>query len=249
MHTVPEEALLELESLTREIGELHELKRNVRQWTARSRWKPIGGMLHQFAESAAALALRLEKEIRTEILGADTRIDFERCGPVLSNLIHLVRNSVDHGIENPWERGQKPNAGTLRLSCFADAHEWVFQVFDDGKGIDPDEVGQLAVDRGTIADDELRQMDKQQKSLLIFAPGFSTSSIVTDISGRGYGLSALADSVNRLGGVIKIQSVCGSFTEFTIKIPHTQTERASEPPSCVSRALQPATLDRSPSNS
>ncbi|MEO1526452.1 MAG: ATP-binding protein [Planctomycetota bacterium] len=131
---------------------------------------------------------------------------------------------MDHGIEPTCERGAKPKQATLRLSCTADNGKWSFKVYDDGRGIAPDQIAKRAVERGMIDSSVCESMDNQEKSLLIFAPGFSTASVITDISGRGYGLSALAASVESLGGVIKVRSERGSFTEFSIEVPFAHSE-------------------------
>lgn len=167
------------------------------------------------------VAHELEKEVRLECIKVGGEIDRETLERLIPAFEHMVRNAIDHGIETPEERKEKnkPAYGIITLSLFRQMNEIVIQVADDGRGVDVDKIRKKAIEKNLWNKDvPISQADAFQ---LIFMPGFSTKDEVTPISGQGVGLDVVNAEVNRLGGVLKIDSVPGIGTEFTIRLPFT----------------------------
>ena len=139
--------------------------------------------------------------------------------PLFQNLTHLIRNSIDHGIEFPWERGNKAAEALLRVEFQENQNAWVVKVSDDGRGIDSQKIAQKAVERGLISPAELALMSEDAKVTLIFRPGLSTAVSVSDISGRGVGMSAVQEAVLNLGGKINVHTIPSKGSTFCIEIP------------------------------
>src|SRR5690606_27689452 len=139
--------------------------------------------------------------------------------PILQSLTHLIRNSIDHGIEAPWERQGKPATGLIRLHFAADDQAWRIEVTDDGRGINGDAVLRKAMDRGLISASQAGPMSHDERCQLIFLGGLSTAEAVTDVSGRGVGMAAVAEAIHEAKGTIHVSSSLGQGTKFEIVIP------------------------------
>ncbi len=189
----------------------------------RTRMQPIANILNKFSRVVRDLSQQLGKSIELEIEGKDVELDKSILESINDPLTHLVRNSVDHGIETPMEREQmgKHPTGTIALKAFHDAGQVNIVISDDGKGLDPHKIANSAVDKGLITDDQVAEMSEKQKMELIFLPGFSTAKEITDVSGRGVGMDVVVTNIEALGGIIELDSTPGQGTDIQIKLPLT----------------------------
>ena len=188
-------------------------------WRERVTAKPVGLLLGPLEKSVQTLAKRFGKEVRFTLEGGDVLVSPDLMGGVIQNLIHMVRNSIDHGIESPAERGDKPPVGSIEVSVSEDEGHFRVQIKDDGRGIDVPRVMEKAIEQGLRTQKELSEMTEMEIQKLIFAFSLSTATEVSTVSGRGFGMSALDAVVGDLGGHIVIDSHMGLGTCFTILIP------------------------------
>lgn len=189
----------------------------------RTRMQPIANILNKFSRVVRDLSQQLGKSIELEIEGKDVELDKTILEAINDPLTHLVRNSVDHGIELPMERAQmgKDETGTITLKAFHDAGQVNIVISDDGRGLNPDKLADSAINKGLLTDNQVAEMSEKQKMELIFLPGFSTAAKVTDVSGRGVGMDVVVTNIEGLGGIIEIDSVPGQGTDIQIKLPLT----------------------------
>ncbi|MCG8641971.1 MAG: chemotaxis protein CheW [Desulfobacterales bacterium] len=189
----------------------------------RTRMQPIANILNKFSRVVRDLSQQLGKSIELEIEGKDVELDKTILEAINDPLTHLVRNSVDHGIEVPMERAQmgKDETGTITLKAFHDAGQVNIVISDDGRGLNPDKLADSAIEKGLLTDNQVAEMSEKQKMELIFLPGFSTAAKVTDVSGRGVGMDVVVTNIEGLGGIIEIDSVPGQGTDIQIKLPLT----------------------------
>lgn len=186
---------------------------------SRLRARPANDFVGPLRASVSRLSERLAKDVRFEVVGGEIPLDPEPLRPVLGCLPHLLRNALDHGIEPSEERGEKPEQGRLTLS-FARADDGItIEVRDDGRGIDPGRLAREARARGLLSDEEAARVREEDALRLLTTNGFSTAAEVTEISGRGVGLSAVQEAVAKVGGALSVHSVVGQGTRFTIAIP------------------------------
>jgi len=183
------------------------------------RWVPAGALLAPLRGMFERVAQRLEKAAVLELSGQEVLVDPEQVGTVFSSLGHLIRNSLDHGIEPAHERGAKPSCGRIRVSCRESRDAWFIEVADDGRGIDPAAVGRAAIARGRVNAEQLLAMSRTQQIRLVALDGVTTRAAATIDSGRGVGMTALFDAVTALRGDVKITSVPGEGTTVTLSIP------------------------------
>jgi len=189
----------------------------------KTRMQPIGNVFNKFPRIVRDLARSTGKKVNLHIEGADTELDRSIIEAIKDPLTHLVRNSIDHGIEPPDERAQvgKPPVGTLVMRAYHEGGQVIIEIEDDGRGIDIEKVKKKAVEKGLVTPEEAERMSDHEALNLIFRPGFSTAEKVTNISGRGVGMDVVKTNIERLGGSIEIRSVKGSGTTVRIKIPLT----------------------------
>jgi two-component system, chemotaxis family, sensor kinase CheA len=189
----------------------------------RTRMQPIGTLWVKYPRLARDLALECGKQVRIRTEGEHTELDRSLIEAVRDPLIHLVRNSIDHGIEPAADRKKtgKPQDGTVLIRAFHEGGQVVVEVADDGSGIDPARLRAKAVESGHISIEAAEQMSDREALNLIFLPGFSTAEHVTKVSGRGVGMDVVRTNVERVGGNIDMQSRPGEGTTFKIKIPLT----------------------------
>jgi two-component system chemotaxis sensor kinase CheA len=185
------------------------------------RMVPIGNVFDRFPRLVRDLAKKRNKEVILEINGGDTDLDKTIVDEVGEPLMHLVRNCVDHGIEDPdfRESNGKPRAGVLQLNAYHEGNQVIVEIVDDGGGIPLDKVRARAIKQGLLNEND-RPSDREIMEL-IFAPGFSTAEVVTDVSGRGVGMEIVKKNISRLNGIFEVESALGKGTKFTIKLPLT----------------------------
>ncbi len=188
-----------------------------------TRMQSIGNVFNKFPRVVRDLARNLGKEIELTLEGKDVELDKTIIEAIGDPLTHLVRNSVDHGIERPDIRkrtGKKPS-GSIFLKAYHEAGQVNIEITDDGKGLDGNRLASKAVEKGLISEDQAKVMSAREKTNLIFLPGFSTAEEVTDVSGRGVGMDVVKTNLDRLGGIIDIDSEPGKGTSIRIKLPLT----------------------------
>jgi chemotaxis protein histidine kinase CheA/CheY-like chemotaxis protein len=187
------------------------------------RMVPVGNVFTKYRRTVRDLARELGKEVNVEIEGADTELDKILVERLDDPLMHLVRNSCDHGIEPPEERERKgkPRAGTVFLRAEHRGNQIVIEVGDDGAGIPVDRVRQKAREQGVVASERLDAMEDRELLNLIFLPGFSTAKKVSAVSGRGVGMDVVRDAIVRLRGSIDVESTLGAGSRFRLKLPLT----------------------------
>lgn len=188
-----------------------------------TRMQPIGNVFNKFPRVVRDLAKKLSKTIDLTIVGKDVELDKTIIESINDPLTHLVRNSVDHGIEMPADRKKvgKPENGLVILKAYHEAGQVVIEISDDGKGLDGDALAASAVNKGLITAEQAQAMSDKEKVNLIFLPGFSTAAEVTDVSGRGVGMDVVKTNLDQLGGNVDIISEKGSGTTISIKLPLT----------------------------
>lgn len=183
----------------------------------------IGKIFNRFPRVIRDLCKELNKEAELTIFGEDTEVDKNLIEEINDPLVHLIRNSVDHGIELPEvrEKNGKPRKGTVVLSAEHEGNNIVIRIKDDGKGIDPDIIKEKAIQKGFISREKSKELTKQEIYNLIFHPGFSTAEVVTNVSGRGVGMDVVKTNVTRLRGSISVESEIGVGSTIVLKLPLT----------------------------
>ncbi|XBB67418.1 chemotaxis protein CheA [Nocardioides sp. WV_118_6] len=189
----------------------------------KTRMQPIGQVWSKLPRVVRDLSHQLGREVELVMDGHETELDRSLLEAVKDPLTHLVRNSLDHGIEPPDVRraAGKPAKGTLSLRAYHESGQVVVEIADDGKGIDPAKIGAIAVERGIITRDQLARMDQRDVLGLIFRPGFSTAAAVSNISGRGVGMDVVRTNIERIGGSVDVSSEPGTGTTTRVRIPLT----------------------------
>lgn len=187
------------------------------------RMVPVKTIFSKFPRMLRDLAKASGKKIELQMIGEDTEIDKSLIEELSDPLIHLIRNSADHGVEMPELRAKsgKPETGTVILRARHEGDSVLVEIEDDGKGIDPAVIRAKAVEKGLLSADRAEAMSDEEAINMIFLPGFSTAAKVTDISGRGVGMDVVRSNVRRLNGHVAVQSVVGKGSIFTLKLPLT----------------------------
>ncbi len=189
----------------------------------KTRMVPIGKVFNKFPRLMRDLSRETNKEIELDISGEETELDKSIIEEINDPLVHLLRNSVDHGIELPDEREKagKPRKGTVFLRAEHEGNHIVITIEDDGKGIDLVAIKAKAVEKGIITEAEAIEMSNHDAFNIIFLPGFSTATKITNISGRGVGMDVVRSNITKLNGIIDIESQVGQGTKIVIKLPLT----------------------------
>jgi len=207
--------------LSRCLGQLRGITSDLQRTAMSLRMVPIRNTFQKMARLVRDLAVQQGKDIQLVLEGEDTELDRNIVEELGDPLVHMIRNSADHGIEKQAEREAqgKPPAGTITLRAFHRGGFIVIEIQDDGRGLNPDRIRAKAVERGLLRPDE--HLDDRDVFDLIFAPGFSTAETVTDLSGRGVGMDVVRRNIERMRGKIEIESAVGRGTVFTISLPLT----------------------------
>lgn len=212
---------LDAEQLRERLSELERNTRQLQEGVMRVRMLPLSMGFGRLPRLVRDLSRKLDKAVDLVVEGADTEIDKTVLEQMMDPLVHLVRNAVDHGLETRAERAEtnKRETGELRLSAYHRSGSVVIEIADDGKGIDPERILNKAIERGIVRPDE--SLSENEIHRLIFAPGFSTAEVVSDVSGRGVGMDVVRRNIMELGGQVDIESSFGSGTKVTIRLPLT----------------------------
>ena len=211
------------ESMSKAIANLDVVTGDLQGAVMKTRMQPIKKVFGRFPRVVRDLARTLKKEITLELEGEDTDLDKNLVEALADPLVHLVRNSVDHGIEMPADRiaAGKPSLGTVKLTASQEGDHILLSIIDDGKGMDPDKLKEIAISRGVLDADAAARMTDEEAFNLIFAPGFSTKTEISEVSGRGVGMDVVKTKINQLNGTVNIDSVLGKGTTLEIKVPLT----------------------------
>ncbi|MQN01402.1 MAG: chemotaxis protein CheA [Lachnospiraceae bacterium] len=206
----------QIEYLERITTTLHESVMKVRM-------VPIENTVNKFPRMIRDLSRRLKKPMELVMTGEDTELDRTVVDQIGDPLQHLLRNSADHGIEDPETRkaAGKPETGSIFLNAYQEGNNVIIQVGDDGAGIDTEAVKQKAIERGLVSEEDAENLTKKEIIDFLFLPSFSMSKKVTDISGRGVGLDVVKNNIEALGGDVEVKSELGQGSTFTIRLPLT----------------------------
>jgi two-component system, chemotaxis family, sensor kinase CheA len=211
------------EALVKAVANLDVVTADLQTSVMKTRMQPIKKVFGRFPRVVRDLARNLKKEINLELVGEETDLDKNLVEALADPLVHLVRNSVDHGIEFPdvREANGKPRMGQVVLSAEQEGDHILLCISDDGAGMDPVKLRRVAVEKGLYDEDTAARLSDIEAFNLIFAPGFSTKKEISDVSGRGVGMDVVKTKINQLNGSVEIQSVLGKGTRFIIKVPLT----------------------------
>jgi len=209
--------------LNETIEQMDRISTDLQSVVMKVRMVPIENVFNRFPRMVRDLVKELDKEVDFLVEGKETELDRTVIDEIGDPLVHILRNSIDHGIELPQERikAGKPRQGRLLLRAKHEGNNVYIEVEDDGMGIDTERVKQKGIEKGLITVSEAQQMSDEEICRLIFTPGFSTSTEVTDISGRGVGLDVVKTKIESLSGEVFTDTRRGRGTKFTIKLPLT----------------------------
>lgn len=212
-----------LTDLVETIEQMDRVTTDLQTVVMKVRMVPVGQVFNRFPRMVRDLSKELNKEINLIIQGEDTELDRTVIDEIGDPLVHLLRNSIDHGIEHPDERrakGKDP-VGEVRLIARHEGNNVIIMVEDDGKGINPEVIRRKAVEKGVISQAEAEKLDNNDAVRLVFLPGFSTAEVVTDVSGRGVGMDAVKNKIESLGGMVDVETKIDEGSRFKIKLPLT----------------------------
>lgn len=211
------------ESMAKAVANLDVVTGDLQTSVMKTRMQPIKKVFGRFPRVVRDLARNLKKEVTLELKGEETDLDKNLVEALADPLVHLVRNAVDHGIEQPEEReaAGKSRNGTVVLSAEQEGDHILLSIQDDGKGMDPKKLQQIAVEKGVMDQDAADRLTDSESFNLIFAPGFSTKTEISDISGRGVGMDVVKTKITQLNGTLNIDSVQGRGSKIMIKVPLT----------------------------
>jgi two-component system chemotaxis sensor kinase CheA len=193
----------------------------VQDYILRMRMVPIDQIFKRFPRMVRDMSKEMDKAIDFQMEGNDIEIDRSLLDDVSDAVMHLLRNSIDHGIETTKQRKElkKKQTSTLNLKTHREQSNIVIEIIDDGRGIDVKKIVAAAISKGLITKDKANSLDEKEKLELAFLPGLSTAKTVSDVSGRGVGLDVVNEKVRRLGGTVRIESTIGSGTKVVVKLP------------------------------
>lgn len=211
------------ESMGKAISNLDVVTADLQGAVMKTRMQPIKKVFGRFPRVVRDLARSLKKEINLQLVGEETDLDKNLVEALADPLVHLVRNSVDHGIEMPDDReaAGKPRTGTVTLSASQEGDHILLTIEDDGAGMDAEKLKSIAIGKGVIDADQAARLSNNEAYNLIFAPGFSTKEEISDISGRGVGMDVVKTKITQLNGTVNIESEKGKGTVLEIKVPLT----------------------------
>ncbi|MBC3774847.1 chemotaxis protein CheA [Pseudomonas sp. SWRI99] len=211
------------EAMSKAVSNLDVVTADLQTAVMKTRMQPIKKVFGRFPRLVRDLARQLKKEINLELVGEETDLDKNLVEALADPLVHLVRNAVDHGIESPEEReaSGKARGGRVVLAAEQEGDHILLSISDDGKGMDPNVLRSIAVKRGVMDKDAADRLSDTECYNLIFAPGFSTKTEISDVSGRGVGMDVVKTKISQLNGSINIYSTKGQGSKIVIKVPLT----------------------------
>ncbi|WP_223441120.1 MULTISPECIES: chemotaxis protein CheA [Pseudomonas] len=211
------------EAMSKAVSNLDVVTADLQTAVMKTRMQPIKKVFGRFPRLVRDLARQLKKEINLELVGEETDLDKNLVEALADPLVHLVRNAVDHGIESPEEReaSGKSRGGKVILAAEQEGDHILLSISDDGKGMDPNVLRSIAVKRGVMDKDAADRLSDTECYNLIFAPGFSTKTEISDVSGRGVGMDVVKTKISQLNGSINIYSAKGQGSKIVIKVPLT----------------------------
>ncbi|TLD81039.1 hybrid sensor histidine kinase/response regulator [Helicobacter sp. MIT 05-5293] len=212
-----------LEELNQVVASISSVTTDVQLAVMKTRMQPVGKVFNKFPRMVRDLSRELGKNIDLVISGEETELDKSIVEEIGDPLVHIIRNSCDHGVEKPEDRvaAGKPEMGTVNLKAYNEGNHIVIEISDDGKGLDADMLRHKAVEKGLISEREADTMSDKEAFGIIFKPGFSTAAAITNVSGRGVGMDVVKTNIEKLNGIIDIESEKGVGTTQKLKIPLT----------------------------
>lgn len=212
-----------LEELNQVVAQLSVVTTDIQLAVMKTRMQPVAKVFNKFPRVVRDLSRELGKQIELEITGEETELDKSIVEEIGDPIMHMIRNSCDHGIEDPATRlaNGKPEKGIIQLQAYNEGNHIVIEITDDGKGLDTNMLKMKAVERKLITEKEADEMSDKEAFGIIFRPGFSTAAKVTNVSGRGVGMDVVKTNIEKLNGVIDIDSELGKGSTFKLKIPLT----------------------------
>ncbi|WIW71602.1 chemotaxis protein CheA [Anaerosinus gibii] len=212
-----------LTELVETIEQMDRVTTDLQSVVMKVRMVPVGQVFNRFPRMVRDLSRELNKEINLTIEGEETELDRTVIDEIGDPLVHLIRNSLDHGIEHPDERlakGKEPT-GEVRLIARHEGNNVIIMVEDDGKGINPEIIKSKAVEKGLITQEDADKMEDNEAVRLVFLAGFSTADVITDVSGRGVGMDVVKNKIESLGGLIDVETKLDEGSKFKIRLPLT----------------------------
>jgi two-component system, chemotaxis family, sensor kinase CheA len=202
---------------------LNLITTELQEGVMKTRMQPIGNIWSKFPRTVRDVATMCGKQVRIEMEGKETELDKTIIEAIKDPLTHIVRNSVDHGIETPPKRvaAGKSAEGRLSLRAYHEGGQVIIEISDDGAGLDPEKLRRKAVEKGLITSEQSGRMGEREATNLIFLPGFSTADKITNVSGRGVGMDVVKTNIDKIGGTVDVQSKPGTGTTVRMKIPLT----------------------------
>ena len=212
-----------LTALDESVGQLDMLVVNLQNAVMKTRMQPIGRLFNKYPRLVRDLGRQLGRDVELVLSGEDTEIDKTMIEDLNDPLVHLIRNAVDHGVEDTVDRLAlgKPTKSLVKLGARQEGDHIIISIVDDGKGMRPDVIRNKAVEKGLISPELASGLDEEQSLDLILLPGFSTKDQISSVSGRGVGMDVVKTNINKLNGSIQINSVPGKGSEFSITLPLT----------------------------
>jgi two-component system, chemotaxis family, sensor kinase CheA len=221
--------ILQVSNTTKDAGlqaptqRLNLITTELQEGVMKTRMQPIGNIWSKFPRTVRDVATACAKQVRIEMEGKETELDKTIIESIKDPLTHIVRNSVDHGIETPQKRIEsgKPPEGRLSLRAFHEGGQVNIEIADDGAGLDVERIRRKALEKGLVTSEQAARMGEREAANLIFLPGFSTAEKVTNVSGRGVGMDVVKTNIEKIGGTVDVQSRLGLGTTVRMKIPLT----------------------------
>ena len=211
------------QKFTEQIEYLERVTTNLHESVMKVRMMPIEGVISKFPRMIRDLNKKLNKKMELYITGEETELDRTVLDEIGDPIMHLLRNSADHGLESAEVRAErgKPEVGSIYLNAFQEGNDVVIEVADDGNGIDVEKVKSKAVEKGTLTQEQADALTEKEAIDLLFKPSFSTSDKITDVSGRGVGLDVVKSKIEALGGDVEVKTKYGEGSTFSIRLPLT----------------------------
>lgn len=212
-----------MQSFNEQIEYLERITTNIHESVMKVRMVPIESVVNRFPRMIRDLSKKLGKEMELIMTGEDTELDRTVIDEIGDPLMHMLRNSADHGLEPTVERLKlgKPQVGTIQLNAYQDGNNVTIEVEDDGAGIDVEKVKASAIKKGHITEEQAEMLSEKEAIDLLFRPAFSTAEKISDVSGRGVGLDVVKNKIEGLGGDVEVSTKLGEGTKFTVRLPLT----------------------------